>query len=142
LAYSSLSFKPVHEALGEVEREKSTIFSTLGLTSAAWQLQLQENQRHMTSFSCPGLGQFEWIQAPHHLAGARAAFHRLLGATVGDLPGVIPHLDKIIIHAASMTEHLSRLNKVLKRLQARNLTINVVESSFATNEAKILGYQL
>jgi hypothetical protein len=38
LTYSSLSFKHIHEALGNVEKEKSHIFTTLDLTSAAWQL--------------------------------------------------------------------------------------------------------
>lgn len=142
LVTSSLSFKQVHEALGKIEEEKSLFFTTLDLSAAAWQLKLRPQQSEITSFSCPGVGQFEWVQAPHHLAGAEATFHRLLDATVGDLPGAIPHINRIIIHSATMEEHLLRLQKVLQRLRNRHLTINLLDSTFATDQAKVMGFRL
>jgi hypothetical protein len=113
LVASSLSFKQVHEALGSVKKEKSIFFTTLDLSAAAWQLKLCKQQWEIMSFSCPGVGQFEWVQAPNHFAGAEATFHRLLDATLGDLPGTIPQINRIIIHSASMEEHLNHDDQIL-----------------------------
>jgi hypothetical protein len=56
--------KTVNEFIGDIERAGSTIFSTLDLTHSFWQMPLEEQSRHLTAFSIPGLEQFEWVVGP------------------------------------------------------------------------------
>jgi hypothetical protein len=53
------SLKDIHECIGGIGRAKSTIFTTLDLTSGFWQMPLHEDSVPKMAFTLPGLGQYE-----------------------------------------------------------------------------------
>ena len=135
-------FKGVQELLGPVATNQSAVFSTIDLSSSAWQLKLSPEQQALTAFSCPGSGQFVWKQAPLHLAGASTTFHRIISAMFENQAGIIPHIDKIIVHTPDADQHFRLLRHVLQKLDSRKLTLNLAKSSFCTDAATVMGFRL
>ncbi len=53
------SMKDVSERIGEIGRSGSTIFSTIDLTAGFWQMILHPRACPYTTFTAPGMGQFQ-----------------------------------------------------------------------------------
>jgi hypothetical protein len=60
LRYNSPLF---NECLGDIECAVSIIFTTLYLASGVCQMPYEEQSKHLTAFTVPGMGQFEWIMS-------------------------------------------------------------------------------
>ncbi len=93
--------KDVSECIGEIGRSGSTIFTTIDLTAGFWQMILHPRARPYTSFTVPGMGQFQWITSPMALLGCPASFQRLMKTVVHNISNVIVYIDDLLVHSAS-----------------------------------------
>ena len=121
---------------------KPRVFSTLDLSDLAWQMNLSEEQAAQTAFTVPGQGQFQWNRTPLGVIGAQASFHRLLTTVLKDLPGVLVHIDRVIVYSQHWDPHVKTLRQVLMALRKHGLTLNLRRSQLGTNSADVMGFRI
>ena len=101
------------------------IFSTLDLKAGYWQVEMVEQCKAYTAFTCGPLGFYECNTMPFDASNAPATFQRLMYDCLGDLNmrWCIVYLDDIIIYSDNKEEHLKRLEAVFKKLVAAGLKL-------------------
>lgn len=116
--------------------------SSIDLTSAYFQIPLDEASREKTAFVIPGRGLFQFKRMPQGLHTSAATWQRFIDTVLGEdlKPYVFVYLDDIIIVSQSFEQHLALLDKVLLRLEQAGLTINFKKCCFCRRELKYLGY--
>lgn len=116
--------------------------SKIDLSQAYFQIPLDEDSKHITAFTVPGMGLFQFKRMPYGLTGAPATFQRLLDRLIGPEcePYAFAYLDDIIIVTQTFDEHLQRLEQILKRITDAGLTINPEKCEFGCAQVKYLGY--
>ncbi|KZR98080.1 Uncharacterized protein APZ42_006676, partial [Daphnia magna] len=115
------------------------VFSTIDLESGYWQVPLHEADKEKTAFVTPD-GLYQFLVMPFGLATAPGTFQRMMDLVLTGLRWTVclVYLDDIIIYAAGVDEHLSRVRQVLSTLQGAGLKIKLVKCQFGAGEIKAL----
>ena len=152
--------REVQDCIDEVGRNGSRVFSSLDLTAGFYQQEVEPGSRHMTAFTLPGRGRFQFKRLPMGLRGSPASFSKLMSRVLeenldqgpnklehgskhqGPPKGLIVYLDDILAHAATFEAHLEVLEECFKRLRRFNLKLNPEKCQFMTSEVPYLGFLL
>ena len=120
----------------------STIFTTLGLKAAYWQVEMVEECKPYTAFTCGPLGFYECETMPFGATNAPATFQRLMDNCLGDLNmnWCIVYLDDIIIFSQDAASHIERLEAVFKKLAKAGLKLKPSKCEFFIKRIKYLGH--
>ena len=118
------------------------IFSTLDLKAGYWQVELDEDSKPFTAFTCGPLGFFQCDTMPFGACNAPATFQRLMENCLGDLnlSWCLVYLDDIIIFSSTPEEHLERLEAVFQKLGAAGLKLKPSKCNFFREEIQYLGH--
>ena len=118
------------------------IFSTLDLKAGYWQVELDEDSKPFTAFTCGPLGFFQCDTMPFGACNAPATFQRLMENCLGDLnlSWCLVYLDDIIIFSSTPEEHLERLEAVFQKLEAAGLKLKPSKCNFFREEIQYLGH--
>ena len=136
------SIRPVEQCLEEIGHAKSQFFSCIDLRSGFWQLPLEEKSRHLTAFTIPGVGQFQYTVAPMGLAGSPASFSRLMDYIMRDLSFVITYIDDCLVHSRTERQHADHVRSTLERLRKYRLKINIEKCVFGAQSIQYLGHTI
>ena len=136
-AYSLPRIESILDSLGGAQ-----IFSTLDLKAGYWQVEMAEECKAYTAFTCDPLGFHECDTMPFGATNAPATFQRLMHDCLGELNmnWCIVYLDDIIIFSDTKEEHLKRLEAVFQKLCAAGLKWKPSKCFFFREEIEYLGH--
>ena len=136
-AYSLPRIESILDSLGGAQ-----IFSTLDLKAGYWQVEMAEECKAYTAFTCGPLEFYECDTMPFGATNAPATFQRLMHDCLGELNvnWCIVYLDDIIIFSDTKEEHLKRLEAVFQKLCAAGLKLKPSKCFFFREEIEYLGH--
>ena len=100
------------------------------------------SDKHLTAFTIPGVGQFQWIGTPQGLMGAPASFSHLMDLIMEGAENVITYIDDVLIHSADHKDHISHLEEAITRVQRAHLRLNAKKCIFTSTSIQYLGNTL
>ena len=120
----------------------STIFTTLDLKAGYWQIEMAEECKAFTAFTCGPLGFYECETIPSGATNAPATFQRLMHNCLGDLnmTWCVVYLDDIIAFSDNPKDYVMRLEAVFKKLPAAGLKLKPSKCFFFKEEIDYLGH--
>ena len=126
----------VEETLSKIS--KGSVFSKLDANSGFHQIPLDKASSDLTAFITP-FGRFKFKRLPYGITSAPEYFQKRMDKILQGLPGVLCHMDDILIWGRNKKEHDARLFAVLQRLSQANLTLNSDKFEFARAQIEYLG---
>lgn len=146
--YRKLNMQTIRDAyaLPNLEESFSALagsqwFSVMDLKSGYYQVEMEEEDKSKTAFTCP-LGFWEFNRMPQGITNAPSTFQRLMERCMGDihLKEVLVFLDDLIVYSDTLEEHESRLVNVLGRLREYGLKLSLDKCKFFQTEVRYLGH--
>lgn len=125
----------IFEAIGG-----STIFSALDAVKGYHQLDLAEEDRWKTAFSCHR-GLFQFTRVPFGLKNAPAHFQRFMDKLLGSMrwKTAMVYLDDVVVYSKKMDAHVEALRDLLDRAIAVGLRFDPAKCHFGLPSLKLLG---
>ena len=119
------------------------IYSTLDLTSAYHQVELQPSDRPYTAFEADN-ALWQWKRIQFGLTNAVPCFQRIIDEIIksNNCEGTFAYLDNITAGGATQQEHDVNLANFLAVAKKHNLTFNDSKCVYNTDTADLLGYRI
>ena len=122
-------------------RNQSTVFSKLDLKWGYHQLELHPDSRSITTFTAH-CGLYQYKRLMFGITSAPEVYQHVIQQSLQGCEGVANISDDIIIHGKNTEEHDRRLQRVLKRLKEKNLTLNAEKCKFHMTQMVFMGLML
>lgn len=117
----------------------STWFTRIDLSKGYWQILIDPRDRHKTAFATH-LGLFQWTRVPFGLASAPAIFARMMRELALEEASSLNFFDDILTHNVSFNDHIAAVERVLKKLEEKNLTAKPSKIKAGYKSLEFLGH--
>lgn len=117
------------------------VFSKLDLKWGFHQIELDKESRYLTTF-VTHKGLYRYKQLLFGVNCAPEVYQHTLQQVMQDCEGVRVIADELIVYGTNVSEHDSRLEKVLETLCNRNLTLNPDKCRFGMEKLVFMGHVL
>ena len=123
--------------------EGNIIFSKLDSNNAYWQIKVEEKSKDKTAFRTRK-GLWEFNRLPFGLCNSGSTYMRAMSLVLTGLTweSVLCFLDDICVLGKTIDDHLSNLEKVLKRLNENNLKLKPRKCELFMKEIEFLGRKM
>ena len=140
LYFPLIGIDTILQILGEA---KAKYFSSIDLLAGFWQLRLDPDTAHKTTFITEQ-GPFHWVVLPFGLKNAPAEFSSMIYKVFSGLnfANVICYVDDILTFSQTFQDHLTHLQQVFDRLRKHNLKVKPSKCKFACTTVPYLGYNI
>ncbi|XP_076068309.1 uncharacterized protein LOC143040770 isoform X3 [Oratosquilla oratoria] len=116
-------------------------FTTMDALCRYWQIELAEEDRHLTTFITPH-GRFQYCRGPMGFAATGDA-HCLRGdIALQGVKNCVKVVDDILLYDADYTTHLTHIHQVLTRCREFGITINKEKFEVAAPKVDFCGFTL
>lgn len=116
-------------------------FTTLDLSQAYLQLQLDEESAHLTTVNTHR-GLYQYTRLPFGVSSAPALFQKTMDTILQGIPNVICYIDDILVTGSNDEEHLKNLAEVLDRLEKHGVRIKKTKCRFMQESVEFLGHRI
>jgi len=122
---------------------ENTLFTTIDIKAAFWQIELHEDSKDLTAFSTP-TGHYRFKRMPFGLSNSPLTYMRLMNTILHGLIGNTANvfLDDILIASKTEEEHFKKLNLVFSKLVSAGLKVKLEKCSFLQDKVIYLGHQI
>lgn len=115
-----------------------SLFSVFDMSKGFWQMVLDEESSFLTTFQTP-FGRYRFLRMCFGISCAPEIFMQKIVEMFGDIEGVFPYFDDLIIAAADEEEHDQIVDQVLKRAESFNVRFNSEKLQYKQPSVKFLG---
>ena len=126
----------VDETLGKIAGAKH--FSKIDANYGFYQINLSPESRPLTTFITP-FGRYCFQRLPFGISSGSEIYQKHMAEMLEGLPGVVCHIDDILIFGSSQEEHDENLTKVLEKIESVGLTLND-KCEFNKRSIKFIGH--
>lgn len=121
----------------------STLFSIIDLQSGFYQIELEKESRHITSFSIDDAS-YQLTRVPMGMICSPNSFQRMMTLAFS---GVCPdrafiYMDDLIIYSKNEDSHVANLKIIFETCRARNLKSNASKRSFFQQSVTYCGHKV
>ena len=120
----------------------ASVFTTLDLSAAFWQVGVDESSQRKTAFTIPGAGHWEWSRMPFGMRNSPAIFQAIIESALGPYNWLyaLAYIDDILIYSQNAQQHIQHLQTIFHQLRTAKLQLNLSKCTFFANRVKWLGY--
>ena len=116
--------------------------TSLDLNMGYYTIRLDPDSQKICTIVLPW-GKYSYQRLPMGIAGSPDIFQEKMSDLMASLEFVRTYLDDVLtITNSTFSDHLEKLEQVLKKLDEAGLRVNVSKSHFCTSELEYLGYVL
>ena len=116
-------------------------FTTADALCGYWQMELAEEDQHLTTFITP-YGRFRHCRGPMGFAATGDAFCLRGDRALQGVQQCVKVVDDILLYDEDFNQHLQRVHTVLTRCRDHGLTLNKDKFVVAASSVKFCGYHL
>ena len=137
------------DTIGQLISEKKqgeVYFTTMDLTYAYGQLPLSEETSVHCNFSLVGgrsTGTYRFRTGFYGLTSMPAEFQRVMDSILNEFPQANAFIDDILVTTkGTEVEHISLVEKILRKLNRENISLKLPKCEFAKRECEWLGHRI
>lgn len=114
------------------------VFSVVDMSDCYWHQKLTAKSSLLCTFNTP-FGRMKFNRMPFGISCASDVAQKMVDRHFGDLPGVLPVHDDIVVAGRNETEHDENLERVLERARERNIKFNREKIQYRVSQVKYMG---